>query len=137
MEVTQRWREYHSDYKELRGNGFIANLNPSLCVNDSPTEAFVGISKRKKPSVAELYVSSVAYVWDTERFEKRDSNAVLIYFFDGLGRALGGEEGGGQHHFSSDFSSEEKSKLIRILKDFVEFKPELACLAHSVIASLL
>lgn len=136
MKVTYGWREYHSDYKELRGNGLIAHIiHPQFCVNRCPTEAFVGVSKTKGRT-ARLYVPSIAFVWDNEEIEP-GNHGVLIYFFDERGISLGGQQGRGAHQFSAySIGAESKSELIRIASDLMLEKPDLTLQLHEIVTRL-
>ena len=95
MGITSAWREYDSDYRELRGEGYIASFTDStFFVNRCPTEAFVGVSEERE----RRYIPSVARIWDNSRFEK-NVHGVYILFFNYEGVLLGGEEGVGHIAF--------------------------------------
>ena len=80
MNITTNWREYHGDYKELIGDGFIANfVDPLYFINKCPTEAFVGVAR----AGGKKYVPSIARVWDTSSLDGGENgHGVYIQFFE-------------------------------------------------------
>lgn len=133
MKITSDWREYHSNYRELSGDGFIAPLtSPEFLINGCSTEAFVGVSNDKK-----RYVPSIARIWDHEPLSSQKGHGVQIYFFDEDGKLLGGQEGGGRHQFPPEsIGLERRTQLIRIMEDFMLAKPDLASLVHEIVIRL-
>jgi len=133
MNITSNWREYHSDYKELNGNGFIANLiDPSYFVNKLATEAFVGVAKFR----GKEFIPSIGRVWDLDSYLE-GSHGVFIYFFNPWGKLLGGEEAEGAHQFTPGrISLEERLKVIKIASDLILVKPELILPFHKIVTRL-
>jgi len=135
MNITANWRKYRSDYKELKGDGFIANFtDPKYFVNKCPTEAFVGVSKNR----GKLYIPSIASIWDHSSVSgEENGHGVYISFFNPEGKLLGGQQAGGANQWSADsISLEDRLELIKIASDLIVVRPELVLPFHEIVLRL-